>query len=1686
MNNRHKIVFMLVLALLCAGMLYAETVRLNFYVGHNLIHSSQVTTGSSYTLSDYVSNASMSAYECRDYTFAGWQAGAPARADMTPTLVTSVTPEANVNLYAVFSKANVNRFIRITSLSRLEADADYLIVCFYMYGGETQYYAMSNEAGIYNYNDQDYFNVGAERLYPNNGVISAPSEDLVWTLHTGATANTWTWYNAAAQADSKELLIRNNALHAMLVSEGNGSSCTISVSDGDFTIQDGDSILKYVDDEVTETEDYFVTGHRTQTNDYPIHLYKKESAYTSFPDCTPRTVYLNAMDGTIPGKTAPANIHLDTLVQTSSLESLELPEPIAPTGGADCNDWTFAGWSVDAPIEGTTDDITLYPAYNPLDPTTKYDPLYDGVTLYAVYKKEYVEVYYEKITDIVASNIVSGSTYVFVHPTQLFGSYAVTHRGDNEYWRATRITTKGNELTTNVTTQMEWTYNGTYFYSGTDNGMESRLADREVIWDGLLPTIDYYYFQVFVNTDLGINQFSLQYETTGYNYHWLKWWLYVVGRGTYFDQSTTYTDAFIDIYEKKTRTSYNYSSYPHCTPYTVYFEPCGGTMEGNTYATEPTAGSGVYMPLASPTCGGWEFYGWLEGEEQLATIDAESADFHLPGSVYHPTSDGIKMYAVYRHGTEEFRLVTSSTLNAGDNYLVTYNSGSTTTYYELTSTVTNTNYLAGASKDAYKYAEEYYITETDTKAMWTLSESSGNWTFTNVDNSQTLRSDYDYYVVLSHRYYDYIKTDGSTASTYTISGTGNFSIQDNTSSRYIYYDGSKFMADSYSNSNCYLFRQVAEYASWPHCEQFTVTFDACGGMMAEGDESRTETSVYSGIELPRAYANTDCAKEGWDFVGWSLAPVENEMDYLMFDLYPSGTIYHPLTESDKLYAVYQQKSNRFEQMSTMGRIYAGVNYIIANASGKALWNLPNDAGNPTTILTKDVTPVDGIITNDNDSLEWRLQGVDGEYELFNPARSVYLDLREQKARLRHPEDVALQDNFLISYDDTKKYAVRSNRSQVANSGSKYLNCTPPATEFNTSTAASASPLYFYRQQAVYHSYPSCIEEMEALKWITNGSGSYVVVESYHLKGEPSMRVGMIGDAVAQSDGTYRIKYNTTLQPACSVDTVMWDGTRTALHIPYVVTANTNSSALLIGDCSTCDVYIMPGDTLTVNENKTLHTVTVPDSAALVVANGVTLTVNSLVLFSESDTVAPSVNLNSTGSIVLKNDELYRDLRIDEERYYWISLPFDAQLKEVSYSNVAANGAVPTYRGATSVPRFFLKYYDGVARANDSGMYGSSNTYWTHVAAAGADYTITAGQGYNVGIGNQKTVTQEDGLTHTKRVLRFTMRPDKTTWLAQERTGGETKAATIVPSTATRPIDAGWNLIGNPYLHNYSTGAIGGASNLYNGAWKKTLNKYGDWTGGWEADDETAGVPYLTLYDASKPQGDRYSQVLASGYTLRPFEAVFIQANTGATINFTNPASIAAMPAYMRHQQAEQPLYTGIILSGNNRSDRTGIVLSEAFTPAYEIGGDLAKMSNAGGLNLYTIDAENQLLAFNALSDEDAETPIAVGATFPEAGEYTFAFDAAQYRADALDTLLLKDKQANVSTNLLVRDYTFEATAGTVNNRFELLVRRAKAPQTTTDLDNTTDNRQVRKIIRDGHLFIIYDDKVYNAVGAKIQ
>ena len=1636
--------FIFVISCLAASLAVFSADQVNVYFNADgaEIGVAKVEAGNTYTIAQLLTAAGISnPTGCRGYNFIGWKTGGPVEEDVTPTCVPNVTPAANVNLYAVYQRsgAAANRYTRITTTSDLTA-GKYLIVCYYEWDGDIyygpSYFALGNTQSVgerektnYTYSSYDvyaqYYHISASQVTPNAGIISNPANTIVWTL-TGSEG-TWYWTNSA---NNKQLYLRRGWQNVYYkdggryTSIGNfneeilvnpGTSCSVTATNGAFNFESGGYYLTYSDDE----DDYFKTG---TSNNWTFYLYKKESEYTSFPNCSNWTVHLDANDGTIVG-TSPTASKTD-VTEPSSGSGVTLPS--ATMSGADCSSWVFSGWHSESPVYGTTTPPTLH--------TGSYTPGYNNETLYAVYQTGENATYWERVTNW--DDLKNGDICVIATTTNRAVTTTFTNNGNNSYFGSQTITVNGNRLAANPANTIQWTYSGNYFYRGnttlSDNG--TRTGN-------------------FVYRGSGTEPFLLaEYNYPGY-------YLYLNNQNR-FVESTSTTQFYI---YKKITTYASYSSFPHCTPYTVTLNACGGTVEGvrTETKTEATAGAGIPLPDAIPLCPeeGWSFAGWMEGGEVGSIEDVNFTG--LCRDSYAPSRDGVTLYAVYKRNIGKFQILYDpAEIVAGDNYLIT---GYSEDYdWEISSTPYNANYLSSVQAASPQGAEGYYIVTEDPKVMWVAGGSADYWTFKNVDNDKYLTSDNSGYT-----------STGNIATTYKFnvySSSGfYFTMRDRTTNRYMCYNSEYFYTDNSINTGFYVYRQMKMYASWPHCEPFTVNFDGCGGNA--GATSITEEVAYDGITLPDAYVNSDCSKEGWEFLGWANEPVNEESSSLPLDVMPAGTHFSPSVDNGTLYAVYQQKGNTYKRIYSLSDLRLGLDYIIATSSNRAL---SNTAANTNYVASKPVTPVSNIITSDDGDIAWRIQGTRGAYVFYNAEKTKYLDLSTAGYALLTNDAV---DEFVIQYGGGAFYI----RSIEALSNTKYLGYT--SDYFNTVEFEYSADLYVYQQQATYHSYPLCADDLEALRWDIENGENYVYVESYVLKNLPKMD-GSIGDAVPQSDGTIKIKYNSAVIPANTQTPVTWDNAYSKLRMPFVVSSSQDISDIGLPSPSTeCDIVVLPGATLTVNENTEVHHLTVYDGATLDISNGITLTVNSLVLFSEGDQNAPAITLNTSGAIVLKNGELYHDRRIDEERYYWLTLPYNAQLQEISYSNLAANGGAPVYR-----TNYWVKYYNGLLRANDVNGSSLASNYWQHVAARGSDYTLQAGQGYIVGIANQKTVTQADGRTHTKRVLRFTMTPNESTWLTQERSGG--KVTNVEPSSANDPKNAvhvGWNLIGNPYMSSYSIGNPGTSSGLQNGEWTK------DEDGFYVIDESVTptNIPYLTIYD---PSEDSYSQTLASTYrALRPFEAVFVQVNTGNQIYFqTGGISRNSAPAYMRFLEPEVPVRTGITLSGEGKTDATGIVLSEEYSPAYEIGADLVKCPNNGALNLYTLNADSSLLAFNGLSDNDAITPIPVGATFPVAGEYTFAFDDKSYSINDMDTLQLIDKDKYIYVDLLSADYTFSIeNPGTVNNRFELFIRRAQKTEEeeeeTTNVDNTNNaDNSTRKFIRNGQLFIIRDGKVYNAIGARVR
>ena len=1676
MADMMKRIIPILIGLCFALCLHAATVNLYFFSDGKKIHTEEVDADTDVTLSSVLSSSTMnSTYACRGYEFYGWKEGSPITSDEDPSVVctSTVHPEGAMILHAVWrNTTGSTSFVRITSTDDLHAGDKYLIVCHYMYGGYNQYYAMSNVSGKYTYNNREYYKLDAFRLYPTGGVINAPDNYLIWTLDT--YSGDWVWRPSAEP--TKSLYVGNNASYAMLDTDPN--RCTVSESNGVFSIKhySNNRYLSYVSDEITETDDYFITA-TSPDSDYPIYLYKQASAYTSYPGCSAWTVHLNAGDGTFPG---PAD-----LTEDPAGSGVTLPTASISCGGDVI--WEFAGWHSETPLEGTTTSPTLHNA-------GAYDPTFNGEKLYAVYKNK---IKYTKVTTtpLTAGDYIivaeSGGNYYALGNVQ---ASAVTYNG-NTCYPVTPISVALNEageIEGEQASSIEWTYGSSKFRNKANGTYISPITRSDIRY--IIGQSDYSNLSLLKNSE-----------------H--KWAIY---NSSYNNNNLTYNNGkFINTYTggpyyhfylyKKSAASVTYTSTPHCTPYSVKLHGCGGVIQAgsktktDTIYWETSAGGGIILPSANPICttGNWEFVGWFVGEDLPSTKEAEFTDFKAQGSTYVPAVDGEELYAIYKRKIDRYRILYSpSEMVANDDYLIAAYASSGDEYgnlymYLMSSTKStaagHTSCLSAERYATYQDAGGYYIegrADNDppenaihNELKWTLGGSAASWTFTNMETNKLYINGAD------------ITTDPSNATLFTVSivssGGGFYFTIQKTGGNYITYT----VADNYfsasSGISMFLFRQMREYTSWPHCAGFTVFFEECGG--TAGEEEVQEQNAYDGIILPKAYAPSDCSKEGWVFAGWATTPYDEESGALLTDLLPADVIYHPLSDSITLYAVYCDKTNTYKKINSLLEMKLGVNYILAVGT-HAMGNLPY---NTNYIESVDVTPTNNVITIDNPAVEWRLQGVGGEYVWYNPARGTtgrYLDLRTPGSALM---TTTIEDNFRIECE-SGIFIVHSNKSQVSYTDRKYLgNSGSSPYYFNTVTDENLPTLYLYQQQATYWSYPNCVEPVDVVKWEKNNDGSFMYLESFTLKGELIVTGSL--STTRQTDGTYRVQYNPSVLTECSQADIMWGEQSAKINIPYIVSTNNDLTTLLGGraDCSTCDIYVMPNTTLTVNSDETLHTVTVPEDATLSFddTTPLTLTVNSLVLGAEGDKNAPAVNLNTNGSIILKNDELYYDLRIPNDRYYWLTLPYNSQLQEISYSNVATNGGTPP----KYYTDYYLYFYDGARRADDANAGVQHYPYWTPVVAPDHDYTMQRGQGYLLGIDDALVGEfNSQGYVHTKRVLRFTMRPEESTWLNEERTSGGSKTTTIVPSTCVlylNQVHAGWNLIGNPYMHTYTTTSVTGESGLRNGAWTEQLDEYGDETGYWVLDEtdpteRPTDVPYFTIYNLAS---NNYSQELVTTYgSLRPFEAVFVQINSGNTINFVSEMNVTSAPRYLRTAKEDAPVRSGISLSGVGYKDRTGIVLADEYTTHYEVGADLEKWSNNGVLNLYTINSDNHKLAFNGLSEENAINPIPVGVTFPIGGEYTFTFDEDQYDVNVIDTLMIIDKSTGKSQNLKYSNYTFTAEEGTNNDRFEILIRLAKTQQIATDMDNIYDTDKPRKVIMNGQLFILRDDEIYNAMGTKVK
>lgn len=362
---------------------------------------------------------------------------------------------------------------------------------------------------------------------------------------------------------------------------------------------------------------------------------------------------------------------------------------------------------------------------------------------------------------------------------------------------------------------------------------------------------------------------------------------------------------------------------------------------------------------------------------------------------------------------------------------------------------------------------------------------------------------------------------------------------------------------------------------------------------------------------------------------------------------------------------------------------------------------------------------------------------------------------------------------------------------------------------------------------------------------------------------------------------------------------------------------------------------------------------------------------------------------------MRADSVQITLYNTSNRWHFLSFPYDVKISDI----------MPLYENTNWV----IRKYSGASRAAQD-----MDKTWQNMTA---DSVLQAGVGYIW----QSTCSKNScgfvvpALNNAQKNLIF---------------ANDTRSIALEEHLSEFAHNRSWNLIGNPFPSFYDIRFI----------------------------DFTAPI---TVWNDNNSTYEAYSP-LDDEYILRPGEAFFVQRPVDkATIEFAPegrqttrlvremPQSIVAR-AQGRGLQVERQVFN-IELSNGEITDRTRFVLNEDASRDYDLATDAGKFMSpdASVSQLYTIE--------NGVSLSINERPlgdgmIALGAYFGRKGSYTLSLNT---RADA--QVYLIDNLTGAETDLTMQDYTFNAEAGTVNDRFVIVVKKEG---TTTGLSN---NMSVAKV-----------------------
>lgn len=468
-------------------------------------------------------------------------------------------------------------------------------------------------------------------------------------------------------------------------------------------------------------------------------------------------------------------------------------------------------------------------------------------------------------------------------------------------------------------------------------------------------------------------------------------------------------------------------------------------------------------------------------------------------------------------------------------------------------------------------------------------------------------------------------------------------------------------------------------------------------------------------------------------------------------------------------------------------------------------------------------------------------------------------------------------------------------------------------------------------------------------------------------------------------------------------------------------------------CATCDVVVRDKARLEHVEGgkQQFREMYVYAGSTFTIPEGQKMTLDKVRMFACNDSVSYAIINNSDATdAAISVKEVSHIKRIDGKYWYPFSLPYDCNIADIDQLSGQTLGVYGEDWG--------IKYYDGQRRQSDGNStthYGEVSKYWEMMPKDGQ---LKAYTGYIIGL----FVPAAD-----EPLMKSVNFPPATESAYTENASSKTTPITNWPDNLdAQPRHHGWNFVGSPYISLFGSNNNTQGEGLYNTqvqmGWTDALGKQQD------KDHIYVSIP-------NGGNTNTYTQALASGVTIYPFSAYFVQAidptnGQSNTLNLTYSKGHRSLPelAPARTAKADALILTELDITDGALGDNTGVLVSNVYSAEYEIGDDLTKMYAAAQKpQLYTIDAHNDKMAYQALPDVLAHA-IPLGIYVPQAGNYTLSLNRYVSRLEAAEAVYLIHNGAVVA-NLLLSDYTVAASAKGTISGYSLDIRRA--PEVVTDI-----------------------------------